>query len=90
MTNFIYSTSIDWMLLKPVTVLDDAVVTKTNEKTPTRKLQCREGERDQHPSNQQNIRQSEGATYTRDLEGQKIPSGRCPQERLAFEQNLLY
>lgn len=62
MTNFIYSTSIDWMLLKPVTVLDDAVVTKTNEKTPTRKLQCREGEREQHPSNQQNIRQSEGAT----------------------------
>ena len=31
MTNFIYSTSIDWMLLKPLTVLDDAVVTKTNE-----------------------------------------------------------
>ena len=31
MTNFIYSTSIDWMLLKLLTVLDDAVVTKTNE-----------------------------------------------------------
>lgn len=34
------------MLLKPMTVLDGAVVTKTNEKTPTRKLQSKEGERE--------------------------------------------
>jgi len=88
MTNFIYSTSIDWMLLKPMTVLDDAVVTKTNENLQGNHSPGRERERDQHPSNQQNTGQSEGTTYMRDLEGQKIPSGRCPQERLAFEQNL--